>query len=489
MSQSPVTNQNKISEADAKKALWKKGRLIWKLDDNQKQMYHFVRNTDHRIIVIGSSRQSGKSYFLVTLAIEECLRNPNIIVKYVAPQVGMIRKVIAPLMREITEDCPKSLRPSFKMQDNKYIFPNGSEIHLAGTDNGNVESIRGTKAHLCIVDEAAFCDDLKYVVNGVLFPTTSTTDGKIVMASTPPTSIGHDFVKFIRDAELEGRFIRKTIYDNPRMKPAQIAAIAENYGGVTSTDFRREYMSEVITSEDDAVVPEFTKELKAEIVKEVEKPPFYDSYVAMDIGTTDLTVILFAYYNFRAGKIIIEDEIVMKGKDVLSDTLAPLIKSKEAQLWGNPITLETKEPYIRVADNNNPILLNELSSIKHNVYFIPTLKDNAIAQLGNMRVLLKNKQILIHPRCKTLIHHLETAIWNKARTSFGRSADAGHFDAIDALKYLCRNINFNKNPYPVNYNMNFDNTMIVEKKKEPTNPFEKAMVSSFKVRNVRYLRR
>jgi hypothetical protein len=401
----------------------------------------------------------------------------------------MIKGIISPLIREIIEDCPKSLRPTFKSQENKYKFNNGSEIHLAGTDNGHVESIRGSKAHLCIVDEAGFCDDLKYVVNSVLIQTTTTTGGKIVMASTPSKSIDHPFIKFMRDAELEGRFIRKTIYDNPRMKPEQIKILADSLGGVESIDFRREYLAEVITSEDDAVVPEFTKELKELIVKDIEKPPFYDAYVAMDIGTTDMTVVLFAYYHFRADKIVIEDELVMRGKDVLSDTLGPLIKQKESTLWTNPLTREVKEPLLRVADNNNPILLNELSSPKHGIYFIPTLKDNALAQLSNMRVLLKNHKILINPRCKTLIHHLETGIWNKSKTSFLRSSDSGHFDAIDALKYLCRNINFGKNPYPSNYNIDLGNSVLVERNNKPTTELERTLSNSFKVRNVRYLRR
>jgi hypothetical protein len=64
-------------------------------------------------------------------------------------------------------------------------------------------------------------------------------------------------------------------------------------------------------------------------------------------------------------------------------------------------------------------------------------------------------QIYIHPRCETLIHHLRFGTWNKQRTSFARSPDTGHYDAIDALIYFIRNIDFGKNPFPRNYRLGF----------------------------------
>ena len=52
------------------------------------------------------------------------------------------------------------------------------------------------------------------------------------------------------------------------------------------------------------------QELKEEIIRDWPKPPFFDGYVSMDLGAVDLTGILFAYYDFRANKIIIEDELI-----------------------------------------------------------------------------------------------------------------------------------------------------------------------------------
>lgn len=452
MSQSPNQDQKlpTVSKKDAIKRLWHLRRLHWKLDANQLGMYNFIKNCKETIVVIGASRQLGKSFMLCTIAIEECIQFDNRVVKIIAPEVKMIRRIMRPLMREILQDCPEELVPSYTTADHIYKFPNGSEIQIAGTDNGHAESIRGTKAHLCIVDEAGFCSDLKYIVQSILIPTTTTTQGKIILSSTPSKSNDHDFVTFWHQAEANGAFIKRTIYDNPRLTAEQIEQLARAIGGKNSVDFRREFLCELITSEDDAIIPEFNLELEEEIVKEWARPPYYDAYTAMDIGFRDLTVVLYGYYDFKNAKIIIEDETVISGKKLLTDDLAKMIQDKEKKLWISPMTLESKSPVLRISDDNNLILLNDLQG-KHNLTFLPVYKDSQDAMLNNLRMLIKKRQIIINPRCKTLIAHLRYGIWNKSRTSYMRSSDNGHFDAIDSLKYMARSINFQKNPYPADY--------------------------------------
>ncbi len=448
------------------------------------EMYRFAREKSDRIIVIGCSRQLGKTYFLATLAIEECLRKPNIIVKMIAPTRMEVKRNISPKIREITEDCPEDIKPVYSSQDYVFRFKNGSQIQLAGTDNGHAESIRGTAAHLCLIDEAGFCSNLDYVVKSILLPTTTTTDGKIVMASTPSKAPDHDFIQFMKAAELEDRFIKKTIYDNPRLKQEQIDELAAASGGYESIDFKREYLVEIITSEDDAVVPEFNADLKSKIVTELERPPYFDTYVSMDIGVTDLTGVLFGYYDFRLAKLVIEDEIVLQGRKMLTDNLAAMIKEKEAKLWFNKYTGEPRPVFLRIADNNNGILINDLGT-KHDLNFVKTDKDNKEAQLNNMRMLLRSERVIINPRCRNLIYHLESGIWAKDRKTYARSADKGHYDLIDALCYLCRNVNFNKNPYPANYDFQGKGPMFFtdEFKASQTTSFEKSMEKMVKERN------
>ncbi len=454
---SPSDNEDTLglTEAEVIEELWTRGELRFKLHPVQIKMYQTILDTKEDTIVIGCSRRLGKTFMMCVLALEQCLKVPKSIVKFISPKQKQVKRNIKPLMKQIIQDCPKDIRPEFMTNDNIWLFPNGSEIQLAGTDNGSYESLRGGYSHLCIVDEAGFCDDLLEVVNSVLQPTTDTTGGKVILVSTPSISMDHDFiVNYFKPYQEEGKLIKYTIYDNPMLDSNKLEKILSRYPDrEKNIRFRREYLCEVIGDEDRAVVPEFTPDLEKLIIQDWERPVFFDTYVAIDIGFKDLTVALFALYDFRNGKVIIEDELVMSGPTMTTDKLAKSIKEKEASLWTTPLG-DFIKPCVRVSDNNL-ILINDLSAL-HGLHFTPTSKDQADAALNNMRIYLSSQKIVINPRCKTLIKHLRGATWNKKRTDYERSSDSGHYDAVDALSYLMRNISWSKNPYPAHYGIGSD---------------------------------
>lgn len=484
MSQSSKPKSKVPSPKEAKEILWRQGVLHWKLDPNQKTMYDSLISSKKKIDVLVCSRQIGKTWLLVTYALEYCLKNPNSFVKMVAPQLQMIRNIIRPGMREILFDCPEDIEPNVPVNTNIIKFKNGSEIQLAGSDRDSSDALRGTKAHLVIVDEAAFCDDLDYLIKSILVPMTTTTKGKIILCSTPPKTNDHAFIRFWEGSETDGTLIKRTVYDCPRLDKEEIQMLAEASGGFTSVDFRREYLCEKIISEEDAVVPEFTTDLIEKIVKPWVRPAYYDAYAAMDIGVRDLTVVLFAYYDFKNAKLVIEDELVENGKTLLADKFGRSIIAKERELWIHPITKEFRQPHLRVSDNNNLQFLNEIYD-KCNLTFLPTHKLEADAALNNMRMMLKNEKIIINPRCKVLISHLKNAIWNKNRTSYVRSQDNGHYDAIDSLKYLCRNVNFGKNPYPASYQYEKTDNMFFGEEEKTHSKFGQSLIDMFKIKKPR----
>jgi hypothetical protein len=335
-----------------------------------------------------------------------------------------------------------------------YDLEVGNETHLYLLASGLVTH----NCDLVLVDEAGFCNDLENVVKSVLMPTTTHTGGKIVLASTPPEDLEHDFLKFIEAAQFAGNLTKKTIDDNPLLDKEQVTRIEIAMGGRTSERFRREYLCDIIKSADISVIPEFTEELENEIVKDWPKPPHYDCYEAMDLGGKDLTVVLFGYYDFRGSKLIIEDELVMdfsKANCGIPQLILG-IRERENKNWNNIYTNEVKKPYMRVSDINY-IVTQQIAADTHGeIYFSIPKKDDKDAAINNLRVLLANKKIIIHPRCKTLIRHLKNVRWfsQKNKNTFARSPDNGHYDAVDALIYLTRSVAFTKNPYPAGYDIN-----------------------------------
>lgn len=446
----------------AKEKLWRRGILSWKLDKVQQELYELFYNKDFKTQTWVLARRSGKSYALCVLAIEQCLKKSNSVVKFVSPTKIQVDTNIRPIMRTILEDCPQDLRPEYRKKDYIYYFPNGSEIQLAGTDSGHAEKLRGTDSHLWIVDEAGSCDNLDSVVKSILLPTTLITKGKGILASTPPKEGTHDFIKFVEEAEMRGSLIKKTVYDNPRITKEQLEELINELGGLTSDAARRELLCEFIKESSTSVLPAVNAELLKEIVKEWPKPPFYDAYEAMDLGFTDLTVVLFGYYDYRAAKLIIEDEIVMKGEDMQLPTLVKDIKNKELALWTHPMTLEPKKPALRVSDINY-IVTNEMSRASNNeINFAPAKKDDNDAALNNLNLMLASKKIIINPKCVTLIRHLLNVKWYSPnnKTKFARSPDDGHYDAVEACKYMVRHVQYNKNPYPSHYDLNMTDVFV-----------------------------
>lgn len=475
---------------EAKRLLWFRGCIAWKLHDAQLDIYEALHRSDSQKFIINCSRRLGKSYLLCLFAIEYALQNPGVRICYAAPTAKAVKKIITPLFKTILDDCPSSLRPKWSAQDQVYKFQNGSEIHIAGTDAERAEALRGQSMHLGICDEAGFMDQLDYVVSDILMPQTLTTGGRLILASTPAKTPAHDFTKYAEVAERDGNYIKKTIYDNPlinkktlikfmretdpNLTDDQAEVFYSQKSGPSNTTWQREYMAENKTDEDLAIIPEYDS-VKNDIIRQVipfqegvlpdpsqiMRPRFFDGYDGMDIGYNDFTVVLFGYWDFQNALLVIEDEVVLNR--MTTNLLAASIAETEDRLWrnkrlNNGFIGNNKQPYMRFSDVDL-IVIGDLQH-DHDITFMPTKKDNKEAAINTLRILVGNRQLIIDPKCKHLISHLKYGIWNKNKTSFEKSGDYGHFDAIDALIYLSRNIQRTKNPIPLGYGLDVNSQYV-----------------------------
>lgn len=453
-------SKKEITVEQAQALLWEAGELSWKMRPVQQIIKKGILEDTNKISVVLCGRRLGKTTLMCIMALEECLRTTGAIVKFIFPRQKDAKRNILPLMRMLLEDCPKHIKPVYMEADKCFRFPhNNSEIQFAAAQNGNAESIRGGFAHLCIFDECAFAEDTKYIVRSILSPTVKTTSGRVILVSTPPRNPNHEFVTdYVIPYQAENRIKVFTIYDNPNFNENIIQEIISEYPrGIDDPDFRREYLCEIIREMDAAILPSFNDQAEKIIVTDqFERPVFYDAYVGMDIGGSDLTAILFGYYDYLNATTVIEDELIF-GKDVNTKSVAEAIRKKEAELWTNPIDQSIMPPYLRVADNNNLIMLTDLQR-DHGINFIPTRKDNREAAINSLDVAISQHKLIIHPRCKHTIYHIKFAEWNKTRTAFKNLKDSptgqikgGHADALAAIIYLHRNIIKSKNPYPIGY--------------------------------------
>lgn len=436
----------------AKHELWRMGDLSWKLKGKQIELYESNIDQSQEISVNLCARRFGKSFVNLVTALEVMISTPYSIVKYACPTQKMVKDVIIPLLRIILIDAP----PEFEFSkiwssDNKLTLPNGAMLSIAGTDNGNADNLRGAYAHLIIVDEAGFMDDLKYAVQTVLLPQLDTVNGKLLMTSTPNFyNPQHDFhTLYINPQEASGKLKKFTIYDSPLLDEQKIEEIVNRtIKGVDDPVFRCEYLVEIPKNVEASVVPEFYQNRENIIVEEMKLPAFVDTYVSGDIGVRDLTVYLFGYYDFMTATLYIMDEWVMNGMDMTTNVVAESIKAKEEKHFTDDNGFY-RVPLRRVMDNNlNMIIdLNKL----HGLNFMATKKDNKAAAINNLRILIQEDRLKIHSRCKHLIYHTENAIW-KSGNGTGKEFDhltdsvdgtirGGHADAcfVPGTRVLTKN--------------------------------------------------
>ncbi len=462
----------KLSEQQIIKKLWEKGDLrfllMGKQHDVKKSLLDGVKNNPGDIFTLLCSRRFGKSFVLTCWAYEVCLSQPNAVVKYACPTKIQVAEIITKNIPIIQKDMPEHLRPTWMEAKGRLVFPNGSEIQIAAVNNQNADALRGGYAHLCIVDEAGFVDELDYVIDSVLGPTTDTTDGDIVLASTPnyknPAHLFH--TEYVIPKLEEGSLIKFTVFDSPFWNEKLEKKLKKRYGDFTSPKFRCEYLCEFAVDRSDMVIHTFSDEVRSDaVISSYKRPDFFDAYVSGDPAAKDLTGILFAYWDYFNKKLIIEDELTLggEGNKITTKEIADSIKRKEKLLWTNGYGF-VQVPYKRIMDNNAPILINDLRA-DHNLQFTATAKDDKSGAADKVCRMLREGSIQINSKCKQLLFQIETTKWKTKRdgeqkNEFARvkvkqgnasGLKSHHGDLVDALIYLVRNVVPSHNPYPAGY--------------------------------------
>jgi hypothetical protein len=399
--------------------------------------------------------------------------------RYAAPTEKSLKSYVKPNMRIVLNDCPQDLKPRFNSQESLYIWPNGSELWLAGTDKEHAEKLRGPGTDLGIADEAGSMSNLKYVINDILLPSTMDNDGRIVIISSPPTTPGHDFTLMCSESEAEGGLLVQTVWDNTWLtsRPDKLEEYIAASGGLESSTWKREYECKDVVDESIAVIGEASNdELMAEIVQPHSRPDYFNSITSMDPGfSPSHTGILFGYVDFQRSLLVIEDEVDMLR--MRTDIMAKKIVSVEQELRYNPTG-----KHMRWSDID-PRLLQDLGSM-HALYFAATSKDSLPAMVNHARVLVSQKRLRIHPRCKSLIAQMKSVTWNESKTGFDFSTQFGHYDLISALIYMTRNADWNANPFPnVPSGVNYYSHIIPQEMMRKHEGNEGFLASVFKVGN------
>jgi hypothetical protein len=129
------------------------------------------------------SRQSGKSTTLAARMIQRCLQYPGTLRLIVAPGLRQ-SMIMMDKIQDFIYNIPKPARREAigKIQRTTIRFKNGSRI-VALPNSPNL--LRGYSAAEVLCDEAAFFREDDLIFYNVLYPMLQTTDGSLIVSSTP----------------------------------------------------------------------------------------------------------------------------------------------------------------------------------------------------------------------------------------------------------------------------------------------------------------
>lgn len=464
-----------VTHSDVLHECWRRGLLDHKRHAGQQLLTNTVRASTYRTTVLHAARGYGKTFDALVDHLEFEAQNHGSRQMFAAINRAEARKIVQAVMPIVLADCPQELKPQWVASEYTYRFTTGGVLLIEGVDGegDNGDHLRGPHIHKFTGDEVGFWRDPVYAYKSVILPQLQRVGGKGRLQSTSPKSVGHGFVTLCEEAIRMGGYHKFTVWENPRLSPEQIQADAEEMSGKTGdavwkdTSVRRELLCEFVTDEARAVLPEFNEAIH---VGELERPQWVDCYEGLDLGLIDLTHCLYGYWHFEKAVLVIEDELV--GQYMRTAEFAERAKTKERELWGDIPYFGRKDghnrcPWGRYSDNEAQQLF-DLAGM--GLSFAPAIKTDKEAAINRLRQMFATGKILIHPRCTSLLHQIRVGMWNERRTDYERIPNAGHLDGIDALVYMARMIDYNRNPVPPMLGVSRATHHFTDSRKNSTHP-------------------
>ena len=453
--------------------LWYEGDLEYKMDPLQKIISDTVRRdfANTKKICILSSRQIGKSYWVMCFALEYLIRNPGTICRVIAPTKDKCEEIVEDNLNAIIQDVPPGIIVRSPAKNRWNLF-NKSSLRLGALERQFVDKNRGGNASLIIYEECGFVtgDDFNYGVNSVIGPQLLRSKGHEIFVSSPSEQPDHPLHTTIAPAcDAKGTLFQYMVFESPTITDSAIVEAAERAGtvidmpfvyevrkmveggkkvtafdvGVLATEkrvrlsdgFRREFLAEVIRPSSLMVIPVFNPSI---IVNDFEIPAACKWQIAIDWGgVRDKTVAFLMTYEFNRDLDLFFDEKVFDA-NTPTDAIVESLRDWDEQVSEGNIW----------ADVPGQLQVDLIDKWKYTVNIPP--KTNWMASVNTMASRFSTNNVRVHPRCRFFIASIRAGMFNKTRTDFERTEALGHMDALAAAMYGIRCQN-RENPYGNQY--------------------------------------
>ena len=443
-----------------------------------------------RVFVFDIGRRWGKTFLVLLIRLEDCLRRPGSNHTYATAFQKDIGEIVQPMVDEICEDAPEDCMPVFqKSKDARqmgYYLPNNSRLRLVGLDL-HPKGLRGGGMDGCAITEAGYVRNLASTVGKVIYAQFQRRPhATLILESNAPEDEDHDFdTKFVPDAKLRDAYVFQTIDDNEAITDEEKKESFDAVAAITShDDAMREFYGVRYRDPKRLVCAEYVRDRH---MRAVRRPSYAKAFCAGDPGMSDMFGLLWGYWNFETAQLVIERD--WAAANAPTHVVMAELRTIERELWGTAHKMPAPDRHLRKTDEPmiwidnavkttggkvwktpftaftwwdgeqfqaNPSRrycdreLRTISDMRHDheVEFVATSKDDLEAMCNAIRTAFLRDKIVISPACVALDAHLTAAKWDKARVKWERHPQLGHFDLVAALIYLWRNVDRVADPNP-----------------------------------------
>lgn len=476
----------------------------WNVERQQPGYRQVIRDLDalyDNLWVDECGRRHGKTARALVVDVEEMLRMPGSRGMIATPLHKAIGGIIVPLTKILFRDAPEGYFPRYVRSHGPdgpglYIDATDSYCKLIGLDK-NPDATRGEYLDWAHISEAGFVKGLYELVTSVLGPQFRYRPHAWMLMETSTAKVADcEFnVEFREDAKLRGAYRMHPITDNTSLSADDIDQEERRSGGKGSAQCQRELYCELTRDPDDMIVPEFNEAVH--VVDDWPLPEYAYAHVGYDPGTTDPHGQVGLFFDWSRQTIVViwswqksnastgEVVRVTQGfestffgtqhrapnnpaepiKRVRELSIADACKTGDGSVWQSPDKALTywdqgeyslkPNPYSRVSDIDNQFVIDMNKDFGMGIRKADKSPGSKEADTEHLRSLFEHVRppkivIVRNGHTENLIQQLRSGEWDTDetghRTDWKRTKTLGHCDCLAALKYVVRDVRWNRNP-------------------------------------------
>ena len=291
-----------------------------------------------RFIAVRAARRFGKSFVFSAYAIWFAATNENKNIVLVSRSQRQSMWLFDQIVRLLT---PTYLNDSItRLTMSELEFSNGSKI--SSLPGASYDSLRGITIDLALIDEATYVRDELF---SVLYPTVITTQGRIVLISTPGLSAG-EFYNACTNSDSGYTAFKFTHKDavfadgRPHVPQEELDRECKRAGGADSPFWKREYLVE-FTDADGAFfdIKAVQDSMEKDIDRRIIAEPNHSYVIGVDIGQkNDYTVFaVLDYTNPEDCKLV--DLIRFNGET--ADTIMHRLHETASKFYAKRVLIDS----------------------------------------------------------------------------------------------------------------------------------------------------